>query len=92
MTPGTPCDADAAGHSVASLWISQTLAAAWPKKCAAHIFDPLYTTKELGRGTGLGLFVVRQVILSTGAASRLKAKRDAARAFVIRLPVAHNDP
>ena len=32
----------------------------------AHIFDPLYTTKARGRGTGLGLVVVRQVLAEHG--------------------------
>lgn len=32
----------------------------------AHIFDPLYTTKERGKGTGLGLVVVNQVMQEHG--------------------------
>jgi two-component system, NtrC family, sensor kinase len=32
----------------------------------SHIFDPLYTTKERGHGTGLGLVIVSQIISEHG--------------------------
>src|ERR1044071_2844832 len=32
----------------------------------SHIFDPLYTTKDRGRGTGLGLVIVKQVASELG--------------------------
>lgn len=33
-----------------------------PPSVAPHVFDPLYTTKRRDRGTGLGLWVVDQVV------------------------------
>jgi len=32
----------------------------------SHIFDPLYTTKERGHGTGLGLVIVSQIVAEHG--------------------------
>ncbi len=33
----------------------------------SHIFDPLYTTKQRGHGTGLGLVIVSQIVSEHGA-------------------------
>jgi two-component system, NtrC family, sensor kinase len=48
-----------------------------------RIFDPLYTTKERGRGTGLGLVVVRQVIADHHG--RIEAESERGRGTRFRL-------
>lgn len=39
-----------------------------------HIFDPLYTTKERGHGTGLGLVIVSQIIAEHGGTVDVKSE------------------
>jgi signal transduction histidine kinase len=42
----------------------------------SHIFDPLYTTKERGHGTGLGLVIVSQVIAEHGGTISVESKSE----------------
>jgi two-component system NtrC family sensor kinase len=39
-----------------------------------HIFDPLYTTKQRGHGTGLGLVIVSQIVSEHGATMEVESE------------------
>jgi signal transduction histidine kinase len=52
------------------------------------IFEPYFTTKPADRGTGLGLFVVKQIVERAGGRIRVESSSDVGTAFVIDLPLA----
>lgn len=54
----------------------------------ARIFDPLYTTKARGRGTGLGLVVVSQTITDHGGRIEVESERGRGASFRLVFPVA----
>jgi signal transduction histidine kinase len=58
-----------------------------PHDLLGHIFDPWVTTKELGKGSGLGLSIARQVIASHGGTIRVQSGPGTGALFTIDLPV-----
>ena len=52
----------------------------------AHIFDPFFSTKEVGYGTGLGLSVAHGVVERHGGTLAVKSKLGEGSVFTIRLP------
>jgi len=52
------------------------------------IFDPFYTTKDPGQGTGLGLSVSLQLVESFGGRLRYRQGSDGGAEFVVELPTA----
>ena len=53
-----------------------------------HIFDPYFTTKPTGKGSGLGLASVRGVVRELGGVVWVASSGDAGTTFVVELPIA----
>ena len=51
-----------------------------------QIFDPFYTTKEVGQGTGLGLAVVYGIIKKHKGTITVRNNKDKGSTFIITLP------
>ncbi|MEZ5289775.1 MAG: MHYT domain-containing protein [Vicinamibacterales bacterium] len=58
-----------------------------PSGVQAHVFEPFYTTKEVGRGTGQGLAIARTIIDAHGGALTFDTS-PSGTTFQIRLPLA----
>lgn len=59
-----------------------------PPDVAAHVFDELFTTKDAGRGTGLGLWISRTLVEETfGGTIAVEVEPGVGSCFVLELPV-----
>ena len=62
-----------------------------PKDIQDRIFNPFFTTKEVGKGTGLGLSSASQIIISHGGAIWLKSGSKIGSRFFICIPLLDKD-
>lgn len=56
-----------------------------------RIFDPFYTTKQVGRGTGLGLSVTYGIVEKHGGRIEVESQKGKGATFTVILPVDHED-
>lgn len=57
------------------------------RETLAHIFDPMFTTKRLGTGAGLGLAICDQIVRQHGGAIQVESEPDRGTRFTILLPL-----
>ena len=57
-----------------------------PQKIVDKIFQPFFTTKPTGQGTGLGLSLSHDIVKAHGGEFRVETKEGEGSTFIIQLP------
>jgi two-component system NtrC family sensor kinase len=58
-----------------------------PPEVLPHIFEPFFSTKDSGRGTGLGLPISQDIVERHGGTIRVETEPDAGTRFKVWLPL-----
>ena len=62
-----------------------------PAEMQSHIFEPFFTTKPVGEGTGLGLDIVKKIIVKHRGSINVTS-RPGATTFCVHLPIRSQTP
>ena len=60
-----------------------------PELLRQDIFKPFFTTKDVGFGTGLGLYICHEIIEKHGGTLTLESATEQGAQFEVRLPALH---
>ena len=83
--------ADAASGAYVVLTVTDT-GSGIAQEHMPHVFEPFYTTKPQGRGTGLGLATVYGIVRQAGGHIRLSSAVDRGTEVAIYLPRVRRSP
>jgi len=83
----------ATGHGESQVWLLvEDTGAGMSDETKKQVFAPFFTTKEVGKGTGLGLPVVHGIVTSHGGAIEVDSEVGRGTRFKIRLPISSPQP
>ncbi len=63
-----------------------------PENVRSKLFEPFYTTKKDGHGTGLGLSVVYGIMWQHGATIEVESTKEKGTTIIVSLPIAEESP
>jgi len=63
-----------------------------PAEMLSRIYDPFFTTKDIGKGTGLGLSIAYGIVQEHGGTITCDSQVGQGTRFTIRLPLADPKP
>jgi signal transduction histidine kinase len=58
-----------------------------PEEARSKIFEPYFTTKKPGKGTGLGLFITKTLVENIGGRIEVKSRRNKGTSFSVTFAV-----
>jgi PAS domain S-box-containing protein len=82
-----PVDASSSARHYVTLQVADT-GHGMDETTRAHIFEPLFTTKDLEKGTGLGLATVHSIVTKLGGHIGVESSPGNGTCFRIHLPIA----
>ena len=88
LEPGNGADNRSAEPGFITIRLSDT-GIGIPPENISRLFEPFYTTKERGAGSGLGLFVSHLIIDQHGGAIEVESEPGVGTAFIVKLPTAN---